>query len=145
MFTSVHLSHITCLVSHVTCHMSHVTCHLSYVTCHMSHVTCHMSHVTYHIFLIVEASQWRVCYQRGIPCLVLTYSTWCILARLVINTGWTYPSDTNNFLDPTITSTLTGISLSLLLHQIPQDSGHLRFKQPQPKIWAWWIPMKDKI
>ena len=70
------MSHVTCHMSNVTCHMSHVTCHMAHVTCHMSHVTCHMSHVTYlvsHIlchFLFVQndgASQWRVCYQRGLP------------------------------------------------------------------------------
>ena len=38
--------------------------------CQVSHVTCHMSCVTCHIDS-GEASQWRVCYQRGLPCLVL--------------------------------------------------------------------------
>ena len=76
-----HMSHVTCHMSEVTCHMSHVTCHMSHVTCHMSHVTCHMSHVTCHmsrfIYLffffrkIGEAYRWRVCYQRGLPRLVL--------------------------------------------------------------------------
>ena len=33
--------------------------HVSRVTCHMPRVTCHG-----------ETSQWRVCYQRGLPCLV---------------------------------------------------------------------------
>ena len=59
----------SCHVSHVTCHVSHVTCHMSRVTCHMSHVTCHFS------FLFGqsgEAYRWRVCYQRGLPRLVLT-------------------------------------------------------------------------
>ena len=54
-------------VSRVTCHMSRVTCHLSHViTCHMSHVICH------NLFFKQrgEASQRRVCYQRGLPCLV---------------------------------------------------------------------------
>ena len=78
------------------CQMSHVMCHVSCVMCHVSHVTCHVSHVTCpkkigNIFVIKKinkqinkknrsqnkiwqsggASQWRVCYQRGIPRLVL--------------------------------------------------------------------------
>ena len=57
-----------------TFHKSRVPCH---VTCHVSHVTYHMSHVIY-LFLFLffffrqsgEAYWWRVCYQRGLPCLV---------------------------------------------------------------------------
>ena len=50
--------------------MSRVTCHMSHVTCHLSPVTCHMSH--FFFFLQNgEVSQWRVCYQRGLPRLVL--------------------------------------------------------------------------
>ena len=49
------------------------TCHVSGVTCHVSHVTCHMSCVMCQIFILFfflqsgEASQGRVCYQRGLP------------------------------------------------------------------------------
>ena len=47
----------------------------------MSHVMCHVSHVTYiNIFIYFiffgqrgEAYRWRVCYQRGLPRLVLIY------------------------------------------------------------------------
>ena len=55
-------------VSHVRCHVSCVRCHVSRVRCHMSGVTCH----SFFFFFgqIVEASRWRVCYQRGLPCLV---------------------------------------------------------------------------
>ena len=45
-----------------------LTCHVSGVICHMSRVTCH--------FLFgqrCEASQWRVCYQWGLPRLVFTF------------------------------------------------------------------------
>ena len=73
MFTPHHMSHVTCHMSCVTCHMSHVTCHMSHVTCHMSHVTCHMSDVMCHVSCVtfffklnIEASWWRVCYQRGL-------------------------------------------------------------------------------
>ena len=63
--------------------MSHVTCHVSRVTCHMSSVTCHMSKKNYILIFFFfsrtqigqsgGASRWRVCYQRGLPCLVLAY------------------------------------------------------------------------
>ena len=58
--------------------------------CHMSRVKCHMSHLTCHNFLFLflfffgqsgEAYRWRVCYQRGVPCLVF-----CIGASICI--GW---------------------------------------------------------
>ena len=46
-----------------------VTCHMSRNTCHVSCVMCHKSHDTF--FFIGGASWWRVCYQRGLPHLVL--------------------------------------------------------------------------
>ena len=66
----------TCHVSVVTCHVSGFTCHASGVTCHVSRVTCHNIHIyiffSLYIFLQSgEASQWSVCYQRGLPHLVL--------------------------------------------------------------------------
>ena len=54
--------------------VSRVMCHMSRVTCHMSHVTCHTSHFFYYLFFFGqsgEAYRWRVCYQRGLPRLVL--------------------------------------------------------------------------
>ena len=50
--------------------MSRVMCHLSHVTCHVSHVACHMSLFFSSFFF--GASWWRVCYQLGLPRLVLT-------------------------------------------------------------------------
>ena len=48
------------------------TCHMSSVTFHMSHVTCHVLHVTFKEKIQSgEAYRWRVCYQRGLPRLVL--------------------------------------------------------------------------
>ena len=45
-----------------------------HVMCHMSLVTCHMSQFFFFFFSffgqIGEAYQWRVCYQRALPCLV---------------------------------------------------------------------------
>ena len=57
------------------------TCHMSLVTCHVSRVTCHMSCVTCHFFSSFfgqsgEAYWWRVCYQRGLPRLVFTYTVY---------------------------------------------------------------------
>ena len=65
-------------MSRVTCHMSRVTCHLSRVTCHVSHVTYQKKKFTFNFFFtlkkldkLVELVRWRVCYQRGLPRLVL--------------------------------------------------------------------------
>ena len=62
-------------------HVSHVACHVSPVTCHLSPVTCHLSHVKIYFFFFLllskkneqsgGAGRWRVCYQRGLPRLVL--------------------------------------------------------------------------
>ena len=46
-----------------------VMCHVSRFTCHLSHVTCHIS--IFFLFQIVGAIQWRVCYQPGLPLLVI--------------------------------------------------------------------------
>ena len=40
-------------------------------TCPLSHVTCHVSHVFFFL-QSCGASPWRVCYQRGLPRLVLS-------------------------------------------------------------------------
>ena len=46
-------------------------CHVSCVTCHMSRVTCSFFYIIIFFFgPIGGASQWRVCYQRGVPRLV---------------------------------------------------------------------------
>ena len=50
-------------VSHVTCNMLHVTFHVSRVTCHVL--------VFFFFGKIGGASQWMVCYQRGLPHLVI--------------------------------------------------------------------------
>ena len=62
-------------------------CHVSRVTCHLSPVTCHMSKIFFLTFSLLKknyttrnigqsggASQWRVCYQRGLTRLVSTTS-----------------------------------------------------------------------
>ena len=62
-------------VSGVRCHVSRVMCHVSPVMCHMSPVTCHFFCIRKISFTKIGqsggASRWRVCYQRGLPRLVL--------------------------------------------------------------------------
>ena len=60
--------------SDTMCHVSCVMCHVSLIMCHMSPVTCHMSLFFYPSEKIGHSggsSQWRVCYQWGLPRLVL--------------------------------------------------------------------------
>ena len=47
---------------HNVYHTLFVMCPVLHVRCHMSGVTCHLSHF---------GSQWSVCYQQSLPCLVL--------------------------------------------------------------------------
>ena len=53
-----------------------VTCHMSHITCHMSHVMCQVPPDTFFFFFYIwqrgQATWWRVCYQQGWPCLVLS-------------------------------------------------------------------------
>ena len=62
-------------VSCVMCPVSRVMCHLSCVTCYVSRVTCHLSHVIFFIIIFFwqsgGSSRRRVCYQRGLPRLVI--------------------------------------------------------------------------
>ena len=65
-----------CHMSHVSCQVSGVRCQVSGVRCHMSNVRYHMSGVTCHFFVcffgqIGGARWWRVCYQWGLPRLVI--------------------------------------------------------------------------
>ena len=52
-------------------------CHVSGVMCQVSSDMCQVSGVTYHVSNVIfflqslEASRWRVCYQQGLPHLVL--------------------------------------------------------------------------
>ena len=64
-------------VSCVMLHMSCVTCHLSCVKCHVSPVTCPNIYIFFFCFTLIffwqsgGASWWRVCYQQGLPRLIL--------------------------------------------------------------------------
>ena len=51
------------------CHVVQVTCHLSHVTCPMSRVACQTKKLK--MGQRVRTSRWRVCYQWGLPRLVL--------------------------------------------------------------------------
>ena len=60
-----------------THHVSCVTCHLSYVTCHVSPVTCHKPCVTSHMYFFLWKNKYKLmdlvcggCFHRGLPCLV---------------------------------------------------------------------------
>ena len=74
-YVSCVMCHVPYVMRHASCamcHVSYVMCHVSCVMCHMSCVTCHLSHITSSFFgQRVGASQWRVCYQRGLPRLVV--------------------------------------------------------------------------
>ena len=69
------------------CHVSRVSCQVSGVRCQVSGVTCHFFLFLYFFWQIGGASRWRVCYQRGLPRLVLIIvcecdAPECLRARL---------------------------------------------------------------
>ena len=91
-----HVTHISCVI----CHVSGVRCHMSGLTSNfqniknrelqfrekvhlLPHVTCQLSHVMSLFFFLpsVEFSQWRVCYQQGLPRLVFLLAA-CVLLQL---------------------------------------------------------------
>ena len=76
MFMRHYVSHVTCHVSPVTCHLSHVTCHLSHVKIIKKKKKLYKKNIPRKIRQIGGASWWRVCYQRGLPRLVLTFLLW---------------------------------------------------------------------
>ena len=49
--------------------MANVMCHMSHVRCHVSGVRCEVSQ----FFQSGEAIPWMICYQQGLPSLVLLY------------------------------------------------------------------------
>ena len=62
-------------------HVSRVTYHMSYVMCHMSHVVCHMSQQQQN-GQSGGASRSRVCYQQGLPRLVLLEIFICVYSAV---------------------------------------------------------------
>ena len=85
MFTSLHLSHVKCHVSHVKCHRSQVTCQM-------------LQFIYIYIYFVVvvffwqsgKASQWRVCYQRGLPRLVFFFFIRGLKVKLICGGGVCY-------------------------------------------------------
>ena len=81
-------------VSCVTCHVSPVTCHVSPVTCQMSHVKKNFIFIFFLSYIFFKlsggASLWRVCYQRGLPRLVLS----CQAQEIQTHLFWEYTSQT---------------------------------------------------
>ena len=80
-----HMSCVTCHASNVMRQMSCVTCHASNVMRHMSCVTCHFLSSSFLLRQSGEACWWRVCYQRGLPRLVvMSFNTkWVWSAKLL--------------------------------------------------------------
>ena len=62
-------------------------CHVSHVLCHVSRVTCHMSNFFSFFGQGGEAYRWRVGYQRGLPCLVVSRTEVSAGQIIVINPG----------------------------------------------------------
>ena len=99
-----------------------VTCHMSRATCHVSHVTCQEFKKKYkQMEKSGAASRSRVCYQRGLPCLVFF---------------------TNQFDKPKL-KLLATCKVSLILHQslflkqfIGGCSQNYIRKQKQRNNWA---------
>ena len=91
MFTPHHVKHVTC---HVWCIMCDVWC----VMCDVSGVSCQVS--PFFCWQISRASRLRVCYQRGLTCLVLfnPYHTLSILYIILYNLCKVQPYKTNIFL-----------------------------------------------
>ena len=64
-----------------TCHLSCVMCQVSRARCNMSGVMSKVSHNMSHFFLFLQsvgADWWRVCYQWGLPCLVLVFTAFIL-------------------------------------------------------------------
>ena len=80
MFISHHMSRVTCHLSCVMCHVSHVTCHS---------VTCHMYFFIIFFYKVYGATRWRVCYQHGVPRLVLDYTRYILFPFVVSYEGST--------------------------------------------------------
>ena len=73
------------------CHMSGVMCQVSGVRCHVSRVRCHMSNIFFIFFLQSGgASWWSVCYQRGLPRLVILYLDLYGPLKCLLNIVWLF-------------------------------------------------------
>ena len=101
-----------------------VWCHITGARCQVSGVTCHM-YCVYYIYIVFflqccVASQWRVCYQWGLPRLVFC------LTRLTIH----------------IFQVWLFLCLCLCLSQNQYQNPKLPWLEP---IWAWlWSVSQDR-
>ena len=123
----------------------HVTCHVSCFTCHMSHVMCHVSRVTCHIFFFWqsgEAYRWRVCYQRGLPCLVwlsIIFLQNLLLWFFLKNTLW------QNGLIQVKEEGRTGFSNGWQGCSKGFPEGKAQKKSWGAALWAWGKPRPSRL
>ena len=105
--------------------MSHIMCRMSHVTCHKPCVTCPMSCVTCYIFLGQSCEPYwqRLCYQQGLPRLVL-YHFECMFLRKVFNQSIFFVNFCFCFQK----------FFTLLLMTIPIKSHNLFQEQLEPEI-----------
>ena len=98
MFISYYVSCVICNVSHVTSHLAPVICHMSYVTSHLKKKTFFIiikkeNKTNIYIFFFIGqsygASRLRVCYQWGLPRLILLpidrenrINLWCLAPQV---------------------------------------------------------------
>ena len=121
MFTSLHLSH-------VMCHMSRAR-----VTCHLSGDTCHILF----IFFFGQSggiSRQRLCYQRGLPCLVY-YSIYILIKVFWKNClvyNLLYPCDVHFI---TVQFSAANLVYTLLYH----DIGEVLFGGKEHKIFCTFL------
>ena len=118
------MSCVMCHVLRVTCHVSRVTCHASHVPCHMSRVTCHMLH--FFLGQSGEGYRWRVCYQRGLHCLVFAKIPLNYL-KLFLPQLYIYFCLDLKTTTPTILQLNPFISLSSFLNSQPTPSQEILF------------------
>ena len=113
--------------------MAHVTCNISCVTCHVSNFTCHMSCVTYHfLWQSGEASLWRVCYQWGLPRLVIVI-VYCILTHNK-QENRLCKSEENHRLDHEVHKVKVIITL-----MSKTDRGSIWARQFVDEMIFWWL------
>ena len=84
-------------------------CHMSHVMCHMSGLRFQVSSVRYQVFFCFflqcgGASRWRVCYQRGLPHLVLVFK--CFLLAFIPTVQRTFRNPQTSFFASVKTSNL---------------------------------------
>ena len=85
--------------------MSGITCQVSGVTCNVSCFMCQVYLIYYFFLQRGEASPCRVCYQRGLPCLVFLLLTETLEFSSSHITATNQESNRNIIFDPVISNT----------------------------------------